>query len=239
MRHLAIILIIAIFIGCQQNYERTREKTLREKLQKDSLEFCNYVKFEMLEQLERGNLFWFKDFDDFIHAREYLNDSFGIVLLPIFEIYHCATGLLDTIITKKYGEGFYEIVEKQISDKYRGIPEHLTIDKYYTYAEKFPEYPGDIDSLQSYLFRKVPDISRCNIDLKYGGRMLVSFVIQTDGSLQKAKVVEKLCPEIDSIVVNLLYHLPNTWSPAVHENIKVPFLMTLYLEFKNREKNNN
>jgi len=226
--------IIIVLMGCAGKSKKTRDEIIQENIFNDSLRICKYVREEMQEQLLRGNIYWFKDFNNFVHAEEYLNINYGIVLFPINKRYHCAIKMLDSIIAQKYGNEFYQNIEKEILVRYKDIPDHLNIDKCYYFAEESPEYPGGIDSLYSDIYRKIPFMTCQNIDLRYGSTIIINFVIETDGEIKRAKVFQKLCPDIDNKVIEVIKNLPKKWKPAIFEKKRVPYLMNLNIDWNNK-----
>jgi len=77
--------------------------------------------------------------------------------------------------------------------------------------DKEPEFPGGLDSLQSFI--------ACNLqppicDYKCSGTVLVEFLVEEDGSVILPRVVISLCPEYDKEALRVIGSMPK-WIPAL------------------------
>ena len=94
---------------------------------------------------------------------------------------------------------------------------------------RLPSYPGGIDALRIFLRINVkypPKLRR----KKLSGRVLASFIIDTDGSLNQIKIVDSPHKLFSKEVIRVLEEMPN-WNPGfqdgepvkVHYNLPVNF----------------
>lgn len=75
--------------------------------------------------------------------------------------------------------------------------------------ERQPEFPGGMKAFSDYIKRalKFPDGKRLN------GRVVVTFIVEKDGSIKEAKAVQKLSPRYDAEAVRVVKASPK-WIPA-------------------------
>lgn len=102
-------------------------------------------------------------------------------------------------------------------------------DVFYVYAEIMPEYPGGMDSLMNYLRQNTiypNDAQKKGIS----GRVYVQFVIDTDGSLQKIKVIRGVYPSLDAEAIRVIRNMP-PWIPGKHDGEKVKVQMSVPINF--------
>ena len=101
----------------------------------------------------------------------------------------------------------------------------------YDQVEQMPEYPGGmpamIDFLQTNL--KYPEDA---VKQKVSGRVMVMFVVETDGSLSNVRVARKVFPSLDAEAVRVVKTMPK-WKPGkengrpVRVNFTLPVVFTL------------
>lgn len=104
----------------------------------------------------------------------------------------------------------------------------------YEVVDEMPEFPGGVQALSSYLREK------CNMSLDTGcgdpaagGRVIVRFVVEVDGSLSQAEVVRGVSPELDKEALRILSAMPR-WSAgrvsarAVRTRLILPMPFALY-----------
>ena len=95
----------------------------------------------------------------------------------------------------------------------------------YDQVEQMPEFPGGmsamIDFLQTNL--KYPEDA---IKQKVGGRVMVMFVVETDGSLSNVRVARKVFPSLDAEAVRVVKAMPK-WKPGKEKDRPVRVNFTL------------
>ena len=79
-------------------------------------------------------------------------------------------------------------------------------------VEESPEFPGGINALMGYLRDNmvVPDSCREN---NIQGRVLVTFIVEKDGSITKPEVVKSVHPILDAEALRLVSAMPK-WKPG-------------------------
>lgn len=97
-------------------------------------------------------------------------------------------------------------------------------------VEKMPEYPGGQAALFEYLSKNVKypaDAEKKKIE----GRVLVTFVVNTDGSITDIEVVRKTFPSLDAEAVRVISGMPK-WKPGEHKGKKVHVKYSVPLIFR-------
>lgn len=99
-------------------------------------------------------------------------------------------------------------------------------NKVYTITEVQAEYPGGVKEFYDFVFKnfKYPqELIRTNFSC---GKVLVSFIIEKDGSLTNVKV-EKGCHKLyDAELIKVIATMPK-WKPAIHQKKAVSSRFTL------------
>ena len=97
-------------------------------------------------------------------------------------------------------------------------------------VEKMPEYPGGSAALFEYLNGniKYPDDAAKK---KIEGRVLVTFVVNTDGSITDIEVFKKAFPSLDAEAVRVISGMPK-WKPGEQKGKKVRVKYTVPLNFR-------
>ena len=97
-------------------------------------------------------------------------------------------------------------------------------------VEKMPEYPGGQAALFEYLQKNVKypaDAEKKKVE----GRVLVTFVVNTDGSITYIEVVRKTFPSLDAEAVRVISGMPR-WKPGEQKGQKVRVKYTVPLTFR-------
>ncbi|MDE7426969.1 MAG: energy transducer TonB [Muribaculaceae bacterium] len=68
-------------------------------------------------------------------------------------------------------------------------------------------------------------------DAQIGGKVVVSFVIEKDGSVSNVKVVKSVYPSLDAEAVRVVRKLPR-WTPGRNNGAPVRVVYTLPISFK-------
>ena len=100
------------------------------------------------------------------------------------------------------------------------------------FAEVMPEFPGGINSLTTYLEK---DVNYPKKDKKAGnhGTVIVSFVVEIDGSLSDIKILKAIPNqiEINIEVIRVIENMPK-WIPGSDKGLLTRVQMTLPISFK-------
>ena len=97
-------------------------------------------------------------------------------------------------------------------------------------VEKMPEYPGGQAALFEYLSTNVKypaDAEKKKVE----GRVLVTFIVNTDGSITDIELVRKAFPSLDAEAVRVISGMPK-WIPGEQKGQKVRVKYTVPLPFR-------
>lgn len=103
-------------------------------------------------------------------------------------------------------------------------------DKVYTIVEKKPEFPGGERALMNHIITNLryPEAAeKANIQ----GRVIATFVVKNDGSIDDVKIVRSVDPDIDAEAIRLIKSLPK-FTPGTVDGKPVNVQYTLPLIFK-------
>lgn len=100
----------------------------------------------------------------------------------------------------------------------------------FTSVEQMPEFPGGQAALMSWLANhiKYPAMAQEN---GVQGRVVVQFVVKTDGSIGDVKVVRSKDPDLDKEAVRVVKTFPN-FTPGKMNGQPVNVWYTLPVSFK-------
>ena len=102
--------------------------------------------------------------------------------------------------------------------------------KVYDVVEQMPEYPGGIAAMYEYLMQnmKYPEDAKKQ---KVEGRVIASFVVETDGTISDVKVVRKVFPSLDAEAIRVLEAMPK-WIPGKQSGKPVRVKYAVPMNFK-------
>lgn len=93
-----------------------------------------------------------------------------------------------------------------------------------------PQFPGGSDSLKSYMRRNI-NYPETDMERKIQGRVVVSFVVEKDGSLSNITVISPLSPSLDREAVRVVRSMPR-WTPAMQNGNTVRTRMSLPVSYR-------
>ena len=96
-------------------------------------------------------------------------------------------------------------------------------------VEQMPEYPGGLPALLDYLNQNVKypeDAEKQKIE----GRVIATFVVETDGSISNVEVARPVFPSLDAEAVRVLSAMPN-WTPGKQSGKLVRVKYTVPINF--------
>ena len=104
------------------------------------------------------------------------------------------------------------------------------IDTVYSIAEENPEFPGGMAECYKWIGKELqyPTTSAEN---GIQGRVVVSFVVNTDGSISDAKVIRGVDPHLDKEALRVISKMPK-WTPGKQNGKPVRCAFNLPLRFK-------
>lgn len=105
----------------------------------------------------------------------------------------------------------------------------LQQDKVYKVVEYMPEFPGGMNSLLDYIAKniKYPEEAQ-----KKGinGRVILQFIVNTDGSLSDFKIIRGVDPQLDAEALRVVKSMPK-WTPGKDKGKVVPVYYTVPISF--------
>ena len=105
-----------------------------------------------------------------------------------------------------------------------------SISEVFVDFEEMPQFPGGVSALLEFLRTNVrypKDAFEANVQ----GRVLVTFVIEKDGSICEAKVVKPVYPSLDEEALRVVNGMPN-WEPGKVAGEPVRVKYTIPIAFK-------
>ena len=97
-------------------------------------------------------------------------------------------------------------------------------------VEQQPEFPGGMAELMKYLQKNIKYPSICQ-EQGIQGRVIVQFVVNTDGSIVDAQVVKPVNPYLDKEALRVVSIMPK-WSPGKQRGKAVRVRFTLPVTFR-------
>ncbi|MBO7609622.1 MAG: energy transducer TonB [Muribaculaceae bacterium] len=96
-------------------------------------------------------------------------------------------------------------------------------------VEQMPEFPGGMSALIDFLSSNIKypeDAIKQNV----GGRVMVMFVVETDGSITNVRVARAVFPSLDTEAIRVVKSMPN-WKPGKEKGRVVRVNYTLPVVF--------
>jgi TonB family protein len=99
-------------------------------------------------------------------------------------------------------------------------------------AEVMATFPGGVDAIERYIQDKLNYPQRA-IDQNVDGKALIRFVVNAQGKVSEASLVEGVpgCPECDEEALRVIKAMP-PWTPAMQAGKAVPVFFTIPIHFK-------
>jgi protein TonB len=142
----------------------------------------------------------------------------------------------ETVDNKKLLDDFRLTVEVEPEDEfedYKSIidePEVLTApDVPFVASEIMPEFPGGDQELMRFLKENLvyPKVAR---EIGISGKVIISFVVETDGSLSNVDVARSASPSLDEEAMRVVKMMPK-WSPGKQRQKPVRVIYNLPVDF--------
>ncbi len=102
----------------------------------------------------------------------------------------------------------------------------------YDQVEQMPEYPGGMPALMEFLRNNVK-YPQDALKQKVEGRVMVQFVVETDGSITDLKVAKKVFPSLDAEGIRVAKAMPK-WTPGKQNGKPVRVQYNLPIVFRLR-----
>lgn len=100
----------------------------------------------------------------------------------------------------------------------------------YDTVEQMPEFPGGMPAMIEFLqtnLKYPSDAKKQNV----GGRVLVMFVVEADGTISNVRVAKKVFPSLDAEAVRVVKTMPK-WNPGKEKGKPVRVNFSLPIVFK-------
>lgn len=117
-------------------------------------------------------------------------------------------------------------------EPFQGVPTLKADDQIFESLDEMPEFPGGQQAISEWLDENInypPICAENNIQ----GRVLVSFVVERDGSITEVKVVRDIYPFLDREAVSLVRRMPK-WNPGIKDGKPVRCRYNLPVYFRLR-----
>ena len=101
--------------------------------------------------------------------------------------------------------------------------------KVFDVVEQMPEYPGGIQALFEYLSQNVKYPSDAE-NQKVEGRVIATFIVETDGTSNNVEVVKPVFPSLDAEAIRVLSGMPK-WTPGKQSGKEVRVKYTVPINF--------
>ena len=99
----------------------------------------------------------------------------------------------------------------------------------YDQVEEMPEFPGGMPAMIEFLQTNIK-YPKDAIKQDVGGRVMVMFVVETDGSITNVRVARKVFPSLDEEAVRVVKTMPK-WKPGKEKGRTVRVNFTLPVVF--------
>ena len=96
-------------------------------------------------------------------------------------------------------------------------------------VEDMPQYPGGMQAMLSFLQENITYPKDAQ-EKKISGRVLVTFVVEKDGSISNVETVKSVFPSLDEEAVRIVKAMPN-WKPGKQNGKVVRVKYTLPISF--------
>lgn len=96
-------------------------------------------------------------------------------------------------------------------------------------VEEMPQYPGGMQAMLSFLQENITYPKDAQ-EKKISGRVLVTFVVEKDGSISNVETVKSVFPSLDEEAVRIVKSMPN-WKPGKQNGKVVRVKYTLPISF--------
>lgn len=104
--------------------------------------------------------------------------------------------------------------------------------KVFDVVEQMPEFPGGMEALVKYMAEnmKYPEDAKKQL---VEGRVLVQFIVETDGSVSNTEVLKRMFPSLDAEAVRVISGMPK-WIPGKQNGkvVRVKYTIPVSFRFK-------
>lgn len=106
----------------------------------------------------------------------------------------------------------------------------------FSVVETVPQFIADKGGAHAWICKNLKYPSKA-VDEKKEGRVVVTFVIEKDGSITDAKVLKKVSPELDAEALRVINAMPK-WKPGVQrgQNVRVSYSIPVQFKIQDDQK---
>lgn len=102
-----------------------------------------------------------------------------------------------------------------------------TNQKVFDTVEQMPEYPGGMQAMIEFLqtnMKYPEDAAKQKVE----GRVMVQFIVETDGSISDVHVAKQVFPSLDAEAIRVVKAMPN-WTPGKEKGrvVRVKYLLPI------------
>ena len=150
------------------------------------------------------------------------------------QIIDVPTGSLIIVGTYRHNSSTYPVVKIPKQEIKEASPTKNSkiskSDKVYDVVEQMPSFPGGNGALLEYLAThvKYPEAAEQTCAQ---GRVIVSFIVECDGSITNVHVTRSIAQELDREAENVVSSMPR-WTPGKHNGIAVRVRYNVPVAFK-------
>lgn len=108
-------------------------------------------------------------------------------------------------------------------------PADTTKNVVYDVIETMPQFPGGQGVMMKYLAANIKYPASA-VKAKKQGRVIVTFIVQKDGSVTHAKIAKSVDPELDAEALRIVKAMPN-WTPGTQDGKPVNVKYTIPIVF--------
>ena len=123
-----------------------------------------------------------------------------------------------------------EVEVKAIPEVVKNDTLTATANDAFDVVEEMPEFPGGMEALMTFLSRNIKYPSDAQ-NKGVQGRVVVQFVVNTDGKIEDAHVVRSVQSELDKEALRVINSMPN-WKPGKQKGEVVRVKYTVPVMFR-------
>ncbi|WP_347158483.1 TonB family protein [Pontibacter chitinilyticus] len=101
-----------------------------------------------------------------------------------------------------------------------------TGEKVHEYVDQMPVFAGGMGAMMQFIGSKVT-----YSNTQPEGVVVLSFIVDKDGTIDSARVIKSLAPALDAASVNAVKAMDGKWTPGVQDGKQVPVRFTLPVKF--------
>ena len=102
----------------------------------------------------------------------------------------------------------------------------------FTTVQQMPEFPGGKEALNKFIAKNLR-YPKSAYSKSIEGRVVARFIVETDGSISNAEIVNSVSPDCDEETLRVINKMPK-WNPGRHNGVAAACYYTLPISFKLR-----